>query len=815
MRINPILKIGSQGVEVEDLQQKLIKINYLKGDADGYFGKNTERAVLNFQSDNNLKVDGIVGEDTWSVLNKKLNITVEKKLQTIKQGDQNEDVIDLKIKLKRLGYFSDEINNNFDIKTNESVKNFQSDNNLKADGIVGSNTWKVLNGELEKVLPTIIKPLFEGAKGDNVILLQEYLSLLGFYDFKIDGNFNLNTTEAVKSFQKANNLNNTGIVNQETWELLEQKVFNLDKSIRLEILKEGSTGLDVITLQEKLRLVKVYFGSITGSFGPETTEAVKSFQTQNNLPVTGIVDTYTWDLLVSKTSDSFVANTLAEPAMKTLATNSFESTGVLSRPTLRLGDSGQDVKELQQILTELMYYQGPTDGIFGSSTNIAVRKFQTNNRLTSDGIVGRNTWSALIYLYSPLATCGDTLEDSGLDFVGVVIDPAHGGSDPGAVSPQIIEKEKSLQISKYMASRFKELGVPYHMTRENDEDLTYTERINRIKQPFGDVKNAIVVSNHINSGGGEGAEVIYALRNTPQLANKILTNIGSAGQKTRTVYQKSSLVDPSQDYYYIMRDTNNLQVVIVEYGFLDNPNDIVRLQRNWADYAEATVKAITEYMGFIYKSPSLEDSYNVKAGDTLYSIARMFNTTVEAIKSTNNLTSNILSIGQKLTIPGLNQGIPKEGSSYIVKVGDTLYSIARMFNTTVDNIKSTNNLTNNILSIGQELIIPGLETNIPEESGIYIVKAGDTLWSIASINKMTVDEIKKINNLQSNLLTVGQKLTVSLPRQKDYEIYIVKNGDSIWSIANNYNISVTLIKEINELKNSLLEVGQELKIPIK
>lgn len=357
--------------------------------------------------------------------------------------------------------------------------------------------------------------------------------------------------------------------------------------------------------------------------------------------------------------------------------------------------------------------------------------------------------------------------------------------------------------------------MPYHMTRENDEDLNYTERINRIKQPFGDVKNAIVVSNHINSGGGEGAEVIYALRNTPQLANKILTNIGSAGQKTRTVYQKSSLVDPSQDYYYIMRDTNNLQVVIVEYGFLDNPNDIVRLQRNWADYAEATVKAITEYMGFIYKSPSLEDSYTVKAGDTLYSIARMFNTTVEAIKSTNNLTSNILSIGQKLTIPGLNQGIPKEGSSYIVKVGDTLYSIARMFNTTVDNIKSTNNLTNNILSIGQELIIPGLETNIPEESGIYIVKAGDTLWSIASINKMTVDEIKKINNLQSNLLTVGQKLTVSLPRQKDYEIYIVKNGDSIWSIANNYNISVTLIKEINELKNSLLEVGQELKIPIK
>ncbi|MDD4706531.1 MAG: peptidoglycan-binding protein, partial [Bacilli bacterium] len=465
MRINPILKIGSQGVEVEDLQQKLIKINYLKGDADGYFGKNTERAVLNFQADNNLKVDGIVGEDTWNIINKKLNIPIVKKMQTIKQGDQNDDVIDLKIKLKRLGCFSDEINNNFDIKTTESVKKIQIDHNLKADGIVGPNTWKVINSKLEKVLPTIINPLFEGAKGDEIALLQEYLNLLGYYNFKIDGNFNVNTTKAVKLFQKENNLNDTGIVNQETWELMEQKVFDLDKSTRLENLKEGSTGLEVITLQEKLRLVKSYFGSITGSFGPETTEAVKSFQSQNNLSVTGIVDNNTWDVLLNKTSDSFVANTFATPVMQTLATN-FETISVLSRPTLRLGDSGQDVKNLQQILTELMYYQGIIDGIFGSSTNIAVRKFQTNNRLTADGIVGRNTWSALIYLYSPLAVCGDTVEDSGLDFVGVVIDPAHGGSDPGAVSSQIIEKDKSLQISKYIANRFKELGVPYYMTRE-------------------------------------------------------------------------------------------------------------------------------------------------------------------------------------------------------------------------------------------------------------------------------------------------------------------------------------------------------------
>ncbi|MDD2409861.1 MAG: LysM peptidoglycan-binding domain-containing protein, partial [Bacilli bacterium] len=71
------------------------------------------------------------------------------------------------------------------------------------------------------------------------------------------------------------------------------------------------------------------------------------------------------------------------------------------------------------------------------------------------------------------------------------------------------------------------------------------------------------------------------------------------------------------------------------------------------------------------------------------------------------------------------------------------------------------------------------------------------------------------NNLQSNLLTVGQKLIVTLIRQENYEIYTVKSGDSIWSIANNYNIPVAYIREINELKNSLLEVGQTLKIPKK
>ena len=95
------------------------------------------------------------------------------------------------------------------------------------------------------------------------------------------------------------------------------------------------------------------------------------------------------------------------------------------------------------------------------------------------------------------------------------------------------------------------------------------------------------------------------------------------------------------------------------------------------------------------------NTYIVKLGDTLYALAKKYNTTVAKIKEYNNLNSDTLSIGQKLKIPASNKV-----NTYIVKSGDTLYSIARANNTTVDAIMIANNLTTNILSIGQELIIP-------------------------------------------------------------------------------------------------------------
>ena len=120
------------------------------------------------------------------------------------------------------------------------------------------------------------------------------------------------------------------------------------------------------------------------------------------------------------------------------------------------------------------------------------------------------------------------------------------------------------------------------------------------------------------------------------------------------------------------------------------------------------------------------------------------------------MASDILSIGQVLRIPVQETETLPE-MTYTVQAGDTLYSIARRYNTTVDALKSVNNLTSNVLSIGQVLKLP--VTTLPTVT--YTVKQGDTLYSIARQHNTTVDTLRRLNNLSSDILRVGQILKIS------------------------------------------------------
>ena len=315
------------------------------------------------------------------------------------------------------------------------------------------------------------------------------------------------------------------------------------------------------------------------------------------------------------------------------------------------------------------------------------------------------------------------------------------------------------------------------------------------------------------TGGGEGAEVIYALRNKDTLAKRILENIGAAGQETRKYYQRRLPSDTSKDYYFIHRNTGNLEPLIVEYGFIDNTKDVEFLKENYKELAEAVISAVANYIGVPYTPPEgiITNTYIVQKGDSLYSIANKLGTTVSELKKENNLTTNTLQIGEVLRIP-TKEIYEEEENIYIVKKGDSLYSIANKYNTTVEELKRINNLTSNILSIGQVLKLPSDKANNveKEENTIsYTVQKGDSLYSIARKYDTTIDRIKDLNNLTTNLLSIGQVLLI--PTDTNLETtYTVKKGDSLYSIAKKYNTTVDRLKQLNNLSSNLLSIGQIL-----
>ena len=216
-------------------------------------------------------------------------------------------------------------------------------------------------------------------------------------------------------------------------------------------------------------------------------------------------------------------------------------------------------------------------------------------------------------------------------------------------------------------------------------------------------------------------------------------------------------------------------------------------------------------------------TYTVQSGDSLYSIARKFNTSIQEIIRLNNLSTSLVNVGQVLNIgqaAHLGQSKPLK---HIVIAGESLYSIAKEYNLSVSELKQLNRLVSSNLRIGQELIVSAPEplSNIQPKVAYHHVVSGDTLSSIARRYRAEVEELIQWNNLNSNHLAIGQKIRVIPPDNNTTQdnnqpfIHTVSWGDSLYAIARKYNTTVAKIVEINQLESHYLNIGQNLTIPQK
>ena len=203
-------------------------------------------------------------------------------------------------------------------------------------------------------------------------------------------------------------------------------------------------------------------------------------------------------------------------------------------------------------------------------------------------------------------------------------------------------------------------------------------------------------------------------------------------------------------------------------------------------------------------------NYIVERNDNLYDIANKFNTTVGILKAFNNLSSNILQIGQILKIPSssVEQSIPSDYIIYTIKKGDNLYSIARRFNIPLNDLINFNEMSSTLLTIGDELLIPTNNNNLDIT---YIVKPGDTLYNIAKRYNISINMLRDRNNLENNILQIGQELII--PNTSNYRTYVVRTNDTLDTIANRTNSTKESIKRLNNLATDDIIVGQILLIP--
>ncbi len=227
--------------------------------------------------------------------------------------------------------------------------------------------------------------------------------------------------------------------------------------------------------------------------------------------------------------------------------------------------------------------------------------------------------------------------------------------------------------------------------------------------------------------------------------------------------------------------------------------------------------------------PTAYDSYIIQRGDTLLVIARRFNTTVERLKAANSIAGGArIYAGQVLLIP---RGEARSVAVYEIQPGDTLYSIAKRFNTSIGILQGLNALGDSSQIVaGQHILVPSDSADASEIEGgqtapaprmddaeytVHVVQSGDTLFELSRMYNTTVDQLRSLNDLEGRSdLSVGRSIIVPKLDETILDRYIVQSGDSLYSIARRYDVEWPVLQALNRLADARdLRVGQAVLVP--